>query len=324
MTNTSENAAPKARLPVVRRSTRWLAKRRTLLATVACVGAFASQEAGVVYAQNVVPPSGGPCIVVGAIATCTGDLSAGVAATGPVIDTLNVNNLTQNLQNTGGANAIDFTTVNNNITINLDLGTFEAIATGGRAVNANVNGTGPFNAVGDITINTIGNLKSNLLGIDGFIRGKGRVDITSRGNIEGQFGAIDGQVLDTGSVRVDSIGNVRVVTAPWPGFPVRPFDIYGIRGSVRNAGDVEIISNGDIFVSGSAFATGILANSPLGAVAPRNTTIRSTGDITVSSVLSANGIVSSFDSGTHYCPVKSRINSVAWAEPPAQMCCRNL
>ncbi len=26
----------------------------------------------------------------------------------------------------------------------------------------------------------------------------------------------------------------------------------------------------------------------------------------------------------HYCPVKSRINSVAWAEPPAQMCCRNL
>ncbi|MEM1048983.1 MAG: autotransporter domain-containing protein [Pseudomonadota bacterium] len=247
-------------------------------------------------AQTVIPPSAGPCIVAGTTATCTGNLSAGIDADGPTIDTLNINSLTQNLGNTGAASAINFTSPNGNITVNLNTGIFEAIAATGGALTNVVDAT--VIGAGNVTVNSTGNLTNNALsnGIIGFVGGNGNVTIVSEGNIAARSIGINAVVADAGDVLVQSTGNV-TINAPIPVFPAPPTRPAAIRAAVTNAGNVRIVSTGDISITGGTISSGIQANEFLGLVTARTVTIVSTGNISASGATNSFGIQAGHDIG---------------------------
>ncbi|MEM9062778.1 MAG: autotransporter domain-containing protein [Pseudomonadota bacterium] len=250
------------------------------------------------HAQTVVPPTAGPCVVSGTTATCTGNVSTGVDADGPTINTLTLNGLTQNITPAVGVDAINFSATNADATVNLELGGSQIIVPAGGsqdAIEAFVNGNGnaTINSTGNLTINGTGN------GISGTVTGNGAVVIGSTGNISTQgFRGIVGQVFNNGSVSINSTGNVAVNAPTFPGFPAFPTSAFGILGGVTNAGDIQITSNGDVTVTGAAFASGIQVNNFIGAVVPRTATVVSTGNITVTSGLGSDGINAGHDTGS--------------------------
>src|SRR5437667_5419413 len=68
-----------------------------------------------------------PCVINGAVATCSGDQSAGIASgtdfTAPPVTTLNVNNLTKAIAPGSGTSGIRFIS-NGDITVSSDTGGF--------------------------------------------------------------------------------------------------------------------------------------------------------------------------------------------------------
>ncbi|MEM7210608.1 MAG: autotransporter domain-containing protein [Pseudomonadota bacterium] len=242
------------------------------------------------------PPTNGSCVVTGTTATCTGDVSTGIDADGPAINTLNINTLTQNIAPTGTIDPINFTTSNADATINLNLGALQAVAPAGaqNVVEATVNGNG------NATINTRGTLSNTGTGngIQAVVTGSGNVTIDAVGNTTTSgFAGISGQVLDAGNVAITSTGNVVVNAPAFPGFPAFPTRTFGILGGVTNAGDVQIRSNGNIQVTGGAIATGIQVNQFLGAIVPRTATVVSNGNIVVNGGLVSRGITAGHDIG---------------------------
>lgn len=221
----------------------------------------------------------------GSTATCSGDLSAGIHANGPDIDTLDINNLTQNLGNTNSADAINFTTTDSSATVNIDLGAFEAVVAPGNGdvIEATVNGTGNvavdstgtltnngsgvgiFSSVsgnGNVSVTSQGNISTGRgRGIYGRVGASGDVSVTSEGNISTRYGrGIYGAVVDSGNVSIRSTGNVTVTAPPWD-FRSKPTSHFGIEASRVNTGDIQIISTGDVSVSGGTNSTGILVRS---------------------------------------------------------------
>ncbi len=270
---------------------------RLILWGAVAAGIHVGVGSGPVAAQTVIPPSAGPCIVAGTTATCTGDLSAGVDADGPTIDTLNINSLNQNLGNTGAADAINFASPNGTITVNVNTGTFEAVvATGGATtdvVDATVIGAG------NVVVNSTGNRTNTALGngILGFVGGDGNVAIVSEGNITARGLGINAIVGDAGDVTVQSTGNI-TINSPVPIFPAPPTRPAAIRAAVTNAGNVRVVSTGDISITGGSIASGIQANEFLGLVTARTVTIISMGNISAGGAsTNAFGILAGHDIG---------------------------
>ena len=245
-------------------------------------------------AQTVVPPSSGPCVVAGTTATCTGDVSAGVDADGPAIDTLNINSLTQNLGNTGNADAINFAVNGGNVTVNLNTGGFETVIATGISTTDGIDATVTGN--GNVTVNSTGNFTNSTLGngILGNVSGNGNVTIVSEGNITARGIGINAIVGDAGDATVQSTGNITINSPITVVPPTRP---AAIRAAVTNAGNVRIVSTGDISIAGGSIASGIQANEFLGLVTARTVTIISTGNITASGGSNSFGIQAGHDIG---------------------------
>ncbi|MEM6589658.1 MAG: hypothetical protein AAF641_14520 [Pseudomonadota bacterium] len=245
---------------------------------LAVVLVVANQTAG--HAQTVVPPAGPICSVAGTTATCTGGLSAGVDANGPTITTLNVNNLTQNLGNTGAADSINFATTDTDATLVLDLGGFQGLNTAspGDVVDVSVFDTGnvSITSTGDLTTSGFG---GGIVGsVDGL--GNGGVTVVSQGNISTQNFGINAFTVNAGDVSIQSTGNV-TVNNPLTGLPGLFSQPSGIIAGVQNIGNIVINSNGNVTVTGLGLNSGIRANSFVGA-AITDVTIESNGDINVS------------------------------------------
>ncbi|MEM9332716.1 MAG: autotransporter outer membrane beta-barrel domain-containing protein [Pseudomonadota bacterium] len=219
--------------------------------------------------------------MAGTIATCTGNLSAGVDADGPTIDTLNINGLTQNIGNTGATSSIDFDTTNGNATVILDLGAFQAFNTAAVTAVVDVSVLG----AGNVDINTTGNLIHNGLGsgIIGSVTGNGNVLILSQGDVAAQGAGINGFVTNNGNVTVQSVGNINIVD-PTVGLPAFFTTPTGILAGITNNGDISINSTGNISVSGGGLGSGIRANNFVG-FAVTNVNIVSNGNINVTGAL---------------------------------------
>ena len=164
---------------LVRRSdANWL----TVLLGTAAVGALSLAIGGPAAAAPT------PCAINGAVATCSGDQSAGIASgtdfTAPPVTTLNVNNLTKAIAPAISTNGITFIS-SGDVTISSDTGGFGISATGfgGGGIYA---GSGS----GAVTVTSTGNITTT--GIGGYgINGRsaGAVTITSTGNIATTGGA---------------------------------------------------------------------------------------------------------------------------------------
>ncbi len=227
--------------------------------------------------------------MTGGVVTCTGDVSAGIDADGPTIDTLNVFNVfPPGITPAAGVGGIDFYTVGDDINIDVDTsGTAGITTTGNNAegIRAFVDGDGnvDISNIGDITtdgngadgvyvyidgdgdivisndgdINTSG---SNAEGIYAYVNGDGDITVTNTGDITAGDDGIYLYVNETGNITLHQTGDV-----------VGQDDgIYAENDGL--GGDINIFVDGDVTGNG---AYGIYANSEYG-----NTTIRVNGNIT--------------------------------------------
>ena len=158
------------------------------------------------------------CTTSGAVATCTGNQSAGIASgvdfTAPPVTTLNVNNLTQAIAPASGIDGVEFNSAAA-ITITSNTGSF-GITTQG----------------------------TNAVGIYAFTTGAGAVTVTSTGNINTQGTSATGilaQSLGAGNVTVTSTGNIAT----------QGTDATGIFAESISAGAVTVTSTGNFSVSGT-------------------------------------------------------------------------
>lgn len=244
---------------------------RCLLSTVAASGLTAAAAfPAASQAQTVVPPANGPCAVNGTVATCTGDVSAGVQANAP-LTTLNVNSLTQNIAPAAGTNGIEFdVTADQNISVNSNTGPFQIVTTT----------TGPTNGYGirtqlagngNITVSSTGSLLTgndsiwaNVTSATGTpASGNGNIEITTTGNIvstngNGVLAAIDD---GDGNITITSTGDVTVLG-------------NGIIGYAANNGNINVSSVGNVV---AAYGNGIFGTVYTG---DGNVNINSTGNIT--------------------------------------------
>lgn len=265
-------------------SARW---RTGLLGTAAAgVLAFAVPEA--VQAQTVVPPSAGPCIVVGTTAMCTGNVSAGVSASDP-LTTLNVNSLTQNIAPGAGVDGVEFVVtslVDQSITVNVDTGAFAISVQNAVGIDAQL-GTFANNLNGNVTVTSIGDITTTGSdGINADLFGTGNIYVKSTGNITGP----SSQGIDasheggSGNITVVSVGNITSDGEGINAFNRLDGTVYissvgniradGIGLDARTAtGDVTVLSTGNITTTNGR--EGIEANSQNG-----NVTVTSVGDIT--------------------------------------------
>ena len=194
-------------------------------------------------AQTVVPPSNGPCSVAGDLATCTGDVSTGVQANGPAIETLNINNVTApGIAPGGGTDGVAFSTPTGNVTLNIQTnGTDGIVTTGNGADGIVVDADGD----GDVSITSTGEIATD-----------GRRSFGIRSDLEGD-----------GAISVNSTGNITTSG---------PSRSAGIGATQQGGdGDVSVVSAGRISTSGSR-SDGIYANQDGG---DGTVSVNSAGDI---------------------------------------------
>ncbi len=219
-------------------------------------GALALAPPDPALAQTLVPPSSGPCAVVGATVTCTGNVSAGVAATGPAINTLNVNSLSQAIAPAADVDGISFTTTSD-ITINADLAPFGISASGtGDGIDADLNGSGDVSVTsngtirtttgdainadvsvnGNITVNHTGDITAGGHGVRAYAKDSGNISVTVDGNIavNNRYGVL--AITGKGTTTITTTGTVS------------SRDGHGIAG-VALEGSVVISSTGDVRAS---------------------------------------------------------------------------
>lgn len=251
-------------------------KRCRVMPALAALGAVTGLGLGSgtsALAQVAVPPSNGPCVVVGTTATCTGNVAAGVDASSP-LDTLNVNNLlAPGIAPASGTEGINFNVAGpQNITINADTSGTAGVATTGD------NAEGIYGALqsgdGNIVINSTGNVSTQGDRADGLYArqngGDGNITIISTGNVTtagGNAQAIhaehDATSSATGNVTIHSTGNI-TTTGSGAGIQAHQFS---------GTGDINVTSIGTINTAG----IGIEGDND-GAAG--NINITSTGNIT--------------------------------------------
>ncbi|MET1414533.1 autotransporter domain-containing protein [Roseibium sp. HPY-6] len=238
--------------------------RNLLLATAAGAGVLIGHSQPVT-AQTVIPPSSGSCIVSGTSATCTGDVSSGVAASAP-LTTLNVNNLTQDIAPASGVDGIDLTsTTAQDITIDVDLGSSSITSTGAsNGIDARL-GVFLGNVDGNITVTSEGTVTGGRDGINADHFGNGNTTITSTGAITAGTGngidasreGGDGAITITNTGDIDANGD-------------------GINAFLRLEGSVTVTSTGNITTQ-----SGIGIDATGGSAA--STVVTSVGNITANS-----------------------------------------
>jgi uncharacterized protein with beta-barrel porin domain len=279
---------------------------KSALLTTAAAGAILATVPTAARAQIAVPPSGAECTVVGSTATCTGDVSPGIDVDGTTIDTLNVNNLTTAITPDAGTDGIHFSDGSDDITIDVDTGTFGITTSGNDAdgiytqrtdANTTITSAGNISTDGsysdgidarvagdgDITITSTGNVSTtgffDAQGISGGVDGSGDITITSTGNVstDGFYSdGIDARVAGDGDITITSTGNVSTT-----GF----FDAQGISGYVDGSGGITITSTGNVSTAGE-YSGGIRAEvDETGDV-----TITSTGNVSTTGSSSSDGI----------------------------------
>lgn len=161
-------------------------------------------------AQTVVPPSNGPCVVTGSTVTCIGNVSAGIAANTPGIDTLNVNNLTQNVAPAAGVSGVSFINlaVDSNLFVSVNAPPFSIMTNGndarGIVVDNQRNGDVFVTAITDIS--TQGDFSR---GIEAIVDGFGSVFVDATGTISTMGEEANGLHAE----QTDEDGNVSVISA---------------------------------------------------------------------------------------------------------------
>ncbi len=208
------------------------------------------------------------CTQVGTTLTCTGNLSGGVEADGPAIETLNVNTLNQAITPANGVDGINFSdnAAATGVTINSDTGVFGIVTTDDDAEGINSSESGD----GDQSITSIGNISTDGARSEGIVAnesGDGFQTINSSGNIStlgtGSDG-IDASEDGNGDVTIISSGNITTLGN----------NADGIQSDESGEGNQSITSIGDISTAGTS-SDGIQANENDAG----NQTITSTGDI---------------------------------------------
>jgi uncharacterized protein with beta-barrel porin domain len=263
-----------------------LRSRNAFLGTVAA-GALSLAFGGPALAgPDACTLSGG-----GAIETCAGNQSAGIASgidfNAPPVTTLDVNNLTTAITPASGTAGITFTSAGA-VTINSNTGTFGIYTTGNGATGIVAESTG----AGAVMLTSTGNIATAGGRADGIYAASigGPVTVTSTGNIKtaGNYAAgIYVRGLSFGAMTVTSTGDITTggnssdgiraygpgaVTATSTGnITTAGGSAVGIYG--RSNGAVTLTSTGNITTAGAgAFGIAALGNAP--------TTVTSTGNIT--------------------------------------------
>ena len=220
------------------------------------------------------PVAAGPalCVINGAVATCSGDQSAGIASgtdfTVPTVSALIVNNLTKAITPASGTSGISFTSAGA-ITLTSDTGAFGITTAGNRA-----DGISGF-SYGALTVTSTGDIKTGGDHAAGIIaNGSGAaVTVTSTGNITTDGNSARGIYAGSGStVTVTSTGKI---TTTGNGAD-------GILALARGDGVVTVTSTGNITIGGD-YARGIYARGRSAV------TVTSTGNI-ITRGFNAHGI----------------------------------
>ncbi|SEM24676.1 autotransporter domain-containing protein [Bradyrhizobium sp. OK095] len=276
---------------LTRRLVRWPgASSRAALLGTAAVGALCFAIGDPAAAAPT------PCVISGAVATCSGDQSAGIANgtdfSVPPVTTLNVNNLTKAIAPASGTSGISFNSPTANLTIGSDTGAF-GITTGGDNASGiyagglrgiTLTSTGSITTKGAyahgiladgvdfVTLTSTGDVSTAGKGARGiFAFSSQDVTVTSTGNITTAGDDARGIVAEansfgSGVATVTSIGNITTTGA----------GIFAGGGPV-----VVVTSTGDITTTGGG-AQGIYAYGG-------KATVTSTGNITTTGV-NARGI----------------------------------
>ena len=245
-------------------------RHRHYLVTTVFAGAMAFCLPTNAAAQTAVPPSNGPCVVVGTFATCTGNVSVGVVANTPGIDTLNVNNLTQNVAPAAGVSGVAFNNfaIASNLFVNVNAPPFSIMTTGndasGIVVDNQRNGDAFVTAIADIS--TQGDFSR---GIDAVVDGFGSVFV----NATGAISTIGEESSGISAQQTDEDGNVSIISAGT--IKTTGIDSRGIIANQRGGdGDVTVSTNSAIMTTGQR-GRGIEATQTSGAgnvhVTSRNT-----------------------------------------------------
>jgi uncharacterized protein with beta-barrel porin domain len=278
-----------------------LRRRDALLGTVAA-GALSLVFAG--------PALAGPnaCVISGAVATCTGNQSAGIASgvdfNAPPVTTLDVNNLTQAIAPASGTDGINFTAIGA-VTITSNTGAFGITTLGKNAqgiyafsdnavtltstgnittAGENANGIAAFSLNDGVTVTSTGDITTATTGVDAafgiVVISVDTATVTSSGNITTTDGSgIFARSIGGGAATVTSTGNITTAG----------ISAWGIFARSYGVGAVAVTSSGNITTSD---AHGIFARSyGTGAV-----TVTSTGNISTAGA-NANGIDASGNAG---------------------------
>ena len=185
----------------------------------------------------------------GAIETCSGNQSVGIAIPPATVTTLNVNNLTQAITPASGTPGIVFLSLGA-ITITSNTGAFGITTTGMLAFGIAAESIGG----GAVTVTSTGNITTagaNAFGIVAIGTGAAAVTVTSTGNIStaGAFAnGIEAQGNGAGAVTVTSTGNISTA------------GIFANGIEAQGAGAATVTSSGNITTTGR-YASGIAASA---------------------------------------------------------------
>ncbi|MEM1049267.1 MAG: autotransporter domain-containing protein [Pseudomonadota bacterium] len=241
----------------------------TALLASATVGVLATANLSEATAQVVLNPPGtipAQCTISGNAAICEGDLSPGIDADGPPLDSLTIRNLTANIAPAANVDAIDFDATNGNITINVDGSDGFGIVTttvgagiDGDGIEADVTGNGNIDITNSAGISTAGRGAD---GIDAFISGTGTISITNTGDIRAVGGSSDGidtYIPGSGNTVINNDGSIDVVG-------------FGITAFTTGDGNITVTSTRQ--VTASSFSGVFLYSGGAGSI-----TLNQTGDI---------------------------------------------
>ena len=193
------------------------------------------------------PALAGPdaCTISGAIETCTGNQSAGIAIAPTPLTTLDVNNLTQAITPASGTRR-DQPSALPALTITSNTGAFGITTTGDNAFGIYAR------SIGAVTVTSTGNITTAGTERDGIFAmgvGTGAVTVTSTGNITTTGASATGILArSAGAVTVTSTGNIATTGA----------SAIGIIATSFGGGAVTVTSTGNIVTAGSG-AAGIVA-----------------------------------------------------------------
>ncbi|MCP3370526.1 autotransporter domain-containing protein [Bradyrhizobium cajani] len=209
-----------------------------------------------------------PCVINGAVATCSGDQSAGIAAGTdfpvPAVTTLNVNNLTTAIAPASGTRGISFSSTTTDVTIGSDTGAFGITTTGDNAhgIYAFSDDTA-YGPVGRVTVTSTGSITTT------GNRAQGIAAFGYHGAVVTSTGSITTGGAYASGIEISSMRGITLTSA----------------GSITTGGDDAsgILANGTTFVTltltGDISTAGKRAHG-IDAFSSQDVTVTSTGNIT--------------------------------------------